>query len=866
MAKKRKKYRAPSPHRPKQEPPQPEAQEVRDAPEDRQARELAGKVAVREAAFDESQAFPPNGMPHKWRTAFMAMLVAAALLPPFVAPMGVNHGYTPDLHMSAYAQVAVLVALSLFALTRLKWPGVPLPRVPILLPIALLIGWGLLSILWARSAYFTVMDSIDWTNALLIGVLALLVVKSMDMLKTLIACMAVAGGLMATLGLMQYLVAWPPADYVPQFIAPGGTFNNKNMFAQYVVITMPAILVLFLASRRAWLTWATAIGLVFAWSAIFFARARGSWLAAIVQIVVATGILIYLRLRFGFNPFAGWGKKIAGFFIVASTAGMLYLSPNMFIEFEALERAAAVADNEAFSARSGYEMAQKKMRQLSSAEIRLIMWANSTHMIRDHWLLGVGLGNWTAEYDAYQSAHKQDPKLLGNFYHANAHNDYVEILAELGIIGFGLFLWVLYELLRVVGRVLGSFRSDSVYMLAPVIALSGMATNAMFSFPMKQPTTILIALLYILVLGMYCAGLRRRAPPTRSRKARSLGMRAMVACFIPMLVAGSVYAQTNFYKSEVHYRKAIALLKGKRFGPALNEARQAKQYLPFRPVLSWIEASALLGLQRPAQAIPLFNEVLAYNPYSATSSVNLAVAYATLGRHKKAAEVMMDLHLRHRKTSHAYSALQYGLRARDTASVKKVLGQEVDRLEDILALNEATLQKTEGTTPRAGTEAAELKRERLWRLGVANKRLKGDLAELKALRAFDFKTVQALLTQSVADLQKDMDFATTEGERLKDIWADDNEPSKEDIYTRRRARWLGDTASVKLKRKTSILKFVKGEIEERARQEQERKRAKAGEQPGQPAKTEKVEKIEKDTRAEREPIMIETQLPGQSNK
>ena len=57
-------------------------------------------------------------------------------------------------------------------------------------------------------------------------------------------------------------------------------------------------------------------------------------------------------------------------------------------------------------------------------------------MIRSHPLTGIGLGQFKPQISKYTD----DPKL-----NKLAHNTYLEIASELGLICFALYLWLLYE-------------------------------------------------------------------------------------------------------------------------------------------------------------------------------------------------------------------------------------------------------------------------------------------------------------------------------------------------------------------------------------------------------------------------------------
>jgi O-antigen ligase len=61
-------------------------------------------------------------------------------------------------------------------------------------------------------------------------------------------------------------------------------------------------------------------------------------------------------------------------------------------------------------------------------EGRLVYWSNATSIVRDFPLLGTGLGTFASVYPAYEES-----SLSGHLSHA--HNDYLEYLSELGVVG-----------------------------------------------------------------------------------------------------------------------------------------------------------------------------------------------------------------------------------------------------------------------------------------------------------------------------------------------------------------------------------------------------------------------------------------------
>src|SRR5581483_9046082 len=76
-----------------------------------------------------------------------------------------------------------------------------------------------------------------------------------------------------------------------------------------------------------------------------------------------------------------------------------------------------------------------------SAAQRLAYWIAGEHMFADHWLLGVGMGNYGAVYPEYA--------LPGwNIELAHAHDYYLNQAVETGVIGLGTYLIFLVAAFR----------------------------------------------------------------------------------------------------------------------------------------------------------------------------------------------------------------------------------------------------------------------------------------------------------------------------------------------------------------------------------------------------------------------------------
>jgi O-antigen ligase len=77
-----------------------------------------------------------------------------------------------------------------------------------------------------------------------------------------------------------------------------------------------------------------------------------------------------------------------------------------------------------------------------TGDVRPVYFRNTVEIIKDFPFLGTGLGTYLYAYPAYETTFRRE--LL-----EHAHNDYLELLAEAGIVGGGLLIFVAFGALGV---------------------------------------------------------------------------------------------------------------------------------------------------------------------------------------------------------------------------------------------------------------------------------------------------------------------------------------------------------------------------------------------------------------------------------
>jgi tetratricopeptide (TPR) repeat protein len=164
------------------------------------------------------------------------------------------------------------------------------------------------------------------------------------------------------------------------------------------------------------------------------------------------------------------------------------------------------------------------VRETSLGE-RVVLWEDSLGMVRDFPVLGVGLGCWSELFPHYH----RPPWRSGRFL--ESHNDYLQLFAETGLVGFALLMWFFFHAVfrpfARIGRLAPAVRATFA---ALVSGLAVMAVHELFDFNLQIPAN---AFLFALMLGL--ANRLALGPDTKKLALPSLRARRFSAAGIGAL-------------------------------------------------------------------------------------------------------------------------------------------------------------------------------------------------------------------------------------------------------------------------------------------------------------------------------------------
>jgi len=311
-------------------------------------------------------------------------------------------------------------------------------------------------------------------------------------------------------GLLQFLtwngkLFWVYEPYL------GGTafgpFNNRNYFAGYLVATLPVAVAALLGGtrRRRWLlmlgVWASSL-------AVLLSLSRGGTVALVAAVACA-----WLLSRPAAGPTAERRRRLAfgaAVGVASLIVGLVWLDQADRV----IARLETILD----------------LQSTASMVNRTDIWRDTLPMAIDRPLAGFGLNTYVWALPAYR-------RTPTSFLETNAHNEYLEMLVETGVVGVVLCVWFLAALLRgAIGRLAAlPMRSRRARCVGAVSAWTGILVYGLTDFP-----TIIPAIDYVLAVlaGLMVAVTAPRAvdPPRRrhggsrtTKRRRSVVVKVAVA-------------------------------------------------------------------------------------------------------------------------------------------------------------------------------------------------------------------------------------------------------------------------------------------------------------------------------------------------
>lgn len=262
-------------------------------------------------------------------------------------------------------------------------------------------------------------------------------------------------------GILQYLGIlghswWNPKEFL------AATFVNHNHFAGYLELVMPAAIAM-LISRRSSLSLARlllSVLLTIMLAAFILAQSRGAWISLSVSLFAMFFIMSKKGTR---------NKKrfFILVFIVVLIASIMYFGKEVITE--------------------RVETMTETGSEDPSFATRLKIWQGTAGMIRENPIIGVGIGDFDAGFNKYR------PEGL-NVRAVYAHNEYLHMIAEMGILAPFLMFWI-FAIVIATG-----LKSTNPYALGCSVGVLSLALHGFVDFNFHIPANMILFVIWCAIV------------------------------------------------------------------------------------------------------------------------------------------------------------------------------------------------------------------------------------------------------------------------------------------------------------------------------------------------------------------------------
>jgi O-antigen ligase len=364
-----------------------------------------------------------------------------------------------DVWAASALEIGSAILFLYWAVIQFWNPQAAIRWVPLTCPLVGFVVIGILQLLFHGTAntFLTSVQLLRTISAVLIFFLAAQAFRTRTDLSQLAWFLILLSFFVSLFGIVQHFTPNGKIYWIQSLAVPSeffGPYVNRNHFAGFVELTMPVglALIAFRGVRRDLVPLTTLLTIVPV-AAIVLAGSRAGVISAAFQIAFVLFLARTRRISHRGQIAALAGATIAALALVS------WLGTGTTLQ---------------------------RFSEMRSSDIglgrRVSMARGALHIFVDHPIKGCGLGALVDVYPRYETAY--DARLVDH-----VHNDYVEALAETGILG-GLcgvtFLWLLYRDAR------RNFMAEQGHLsralhAGAIVAVSGLLLHSFFDFNLHIP-------------------------------------------------------------------------------------------------------------------------------------------------------------------------------------------------------------------------------------------------------------------------------------------------------------------------------------------------------------------------------------------
>ena len=390
-----------------------------------------------------------------------------------------------------------------------------------------------------------------------------------------------------------------------------GVTANRNITAFSLAIKLPFVLFLLELFIKRYIKIFLTLLIFLTIVCLSMIQSRASF--------VALGIIILGYISLNFSKYWRQRKIIniyrIGFLLLPLFAAII-INQSYFskIGADAVSRAASIS----LSTNDG------------SVNQRLRYYEDVLKHMRSNPIFGVGLGNWklkSIDYDAKD--------IIGYIVPYHAHSDFIQLGAELGILGFllylGIFVLAVYYGYKLI-RFSSISENEKTFIFLLLIALGVYSVDANLNFPIARPQVLVD---WAVILGLIIGYYQSSFTDTQKIKTKSSVNLSFLALGI-LFILPSIFVSKKVYESLKGQMFLLQDFNSNQYNLPINRVDNIVPDIPNITVttipINSVKARYYVNAKKYDKAIALLNQGTSANPYLYYSEILKSQIYEEQGK------------------------------------------------------------------------------------------------------------------------------------------------------------------------------------------------------------------------------------------
>jgi len=385
------------------------------------------------------------------------------------------------------AWLILLMVLSggMYLIGFLREENITFKRNKIPLPLVLLILIVIFSFIKNGFLMSSLHDCIIFSAYFILYFLIIKNIKNQYQFKAFIQIFFLTSFIIALYTILHY---YHFISYLEEYGSVASFIGQKNWTSNYLALIFPSMFCFYLSEKIKKKKIIYFISLSFLYTALMICQSRGIWIS--LSLTLLFGVFLIFKFNF-FNLFKE-NKKwliliLISFIIITliySTNNPLNISP-----LTVTQRALSTFDEKDLS-----------------INMHILTWKVAGLMIKDKPFLGGGVGSFKINYLDYQARFlKEHPEY--NQYWTNsqaAHNEYLQIGAEIGLLGLGIILIMILKLyyLFIIFLKKETENKRKLVCWGLLLGITSFLIHCLFAFPLHVPA---LGSAFFIILGLSVA-------------------------------------------------------------------------------------------------------------------------------------------------------------------------------------------------------------------------------------------------------------------------------------------------------------------------------------------------------------------------